>query len=89
MAVVNGGETSGSSTAMSISPTIQRGRLQRVAVKANAKPSTVPTRPTSVPSSRLFQNACNWCRSVSTAASPCSVNWPLSMKTRPSSITSG
>ncbi len=48
IAVVNGGDTSGSSTRVSIEPTSQRGRLQRAAVKANTKPSTVPPRPTSV-----------------------------------------
>ena len=48
IAVVNGGDTSGSSTLASIAPSIHRGRRPRAAVNANTKPSTVPTSPTSV-----------------------------------------
>ncbi|MBK8688868.1 MAG: hypothetical protein IPN24_10635 [Betaproteobacteria bacterium] len=89
IAVVNGGDTSGSSTLASIAPSIHGGRRPRAAVNANTKPSTVPTSPTSVPSSRLFQKARIWWRSVSTAASPASEKWPWSVSTRASSIASG
>ena len=57
IAVVKGGETSGSSTLASISVSRPRGRRAREAVNANTKPSTVPAVPTSAASSRLFQNA--------------------------------
>ena len=60
IAVVNGGETSGNRTEASIAVSNARGRRQRVAVKANRRPSTVPTTPTRRPSSRLFQKARIW-----------------------------
>ena len=60
IAVVNGGETSGSSTEASIAVSSARGSRQRVAVKANRSPSTVPTTPTRRPRSRLFQKARIW-----------------------------
>ena len=43
MAVVNGGETSGSSTLASTMPRSHRGSRPRAAVNANRKPSTVPS----------------------------------------------
>ena len=90
IAVVNGGETSGSSTAASIAPNSQRGSRPRAAVNAKTKPSTVPTRPTSVASSRLFQNARIWCRSARIVARPASENCPWSVRRpAPSSIASG
>ena len=76
IAVVNGGETSGSSTLASTTPRSQRGSTPRAAVKANRKPRTVPTTPTSVASSRLFQNAWTWCRSVRIVTMPAVVNAP-------------
>ena len=66
-----------------------RGSRPRAAVNANRKPSTVPARPTSAASSRLFQNARTWCRSVSTVAMPAVEKVPWSNSTRPSSIASG
>ena len=90
IAVVNGGETSGSSTVASITPSSQRGSRPRAAVNANRKPSTVPTRPTSVASSRLFQKARIWWRSVRIVARPAERELPLvDQTTRASSIASG
>ena len=89
IAVVNGGDTSGSSTLASIAPSIQRGRRPREAVNANMNPSTVPARPTSVASSRLFQNARIWCRSVRMVASPATEKCPWSVSMRTNNITSG
>jgi len=89
IAVVNGGETSGSSTAASITVSSHRGSLERAAVNANTNPMIVPPLPTSSASSRLFQNARTWCRSVRIAAMPAVVNAPWSNRTRPSSVTSG
>ena len=57
IAVVNGGETSGSSAAASRTALQPRGRPTRTAVKANRKPSAVPATPTSAPSSRLLPKA--------------------------------
>ena len=57
IAVVNGGETSGRSTAASIAVRSHRGSRPRAAVKAKRKPRNVPTMPTREPSSRLFQKA--------------------------------
>ncbi len=57
IAVVNGGDTSGSSTLASTTLTSARGSRARSAAKANTKPMTVPANPVSVASSRLFQNA--------------------------------
>ena len=48
IAVVNGGETSGSSTRASIAVSSQRGSRPRAAVNANRKPSSVPPIPTSM-----------------------------------------
>ena len=76
MAVVKGGETSGSNTAASIAVSSERGSRPRAAVNANRKPITVPPMPTSSASSRLFQNARIWCLSVSTATRPAVVNVP-------------
>ena len=76
IAVVNGGETSGSSTHASMAVRRARGNRPRAAVNANRKPSPVPMMPTSRASSRLFQNARIWCRSVSTVAMPEVVNAP-------------
>ncbi len=47
IAVVNGGETSGSSTAASIAVSSHRGSRPRAAVNANRKPISVPPTPTS------------------------------------------
>ena len=44
IAVVNGGETSGSSTLASTMPRSHRGSRPRAAVNANRKPSAVPQR---------------------------------------------
>ena len=66
IAVVNGGETSGSSTAR-----VDRGRSQRGRPRARRREReeeaerACPPTPTSVASSRLFQNARSWLRSVS------------------------
>ncbi len=89
IAVVNGGETSGSSTLASIAVRRARGNRPRAAVNANRKPSSVPARPTSAASNRLFQNARTWCLSVSTVAMPAVEKVPWSNSTRPSSIASG
>ena len=89
MAVVNGGETSGSSTLASTMPRSHRGSRPRAAVNANRKPSTVPSAPTSVASSRLFQNARTWWRSVRIVARPAVVNVPWSVSIRANSIASG
>ena len=89
IAVVNGGDTSGSSTIASIAVTIARGRRPRATVKANRKPAAVPPNATSVASSRLFQKARTWWRSVSTAAMPAVVKLPWSHSIRTNSIASG
>ena len=89
MAVVNGGDTSGSNTAASSAASNTRGSRQRAAVNANRKPSIVPPSPTRTANKRLFQNARIWCLSVSTARRPAVVNVPWSVSTRPSSITIG
>jgi hypothetical protein len=85
IAVVNGGRHA----LASIAVTSPRGRRARAAVNANRKPSTVPARPTSEASRRLFQNARIWCLSVSTATTPTVVKFPLSKSTRPNNIASG
>ena len=80
IAVVNGGETNGSSTAASTTQSSDRGNLDRAAVNANRNPSAVPAPPTSVPRSRLFQNARIWCLSVRIETMPAVVNAPWSVK---------
>jgi hypothetical protein len=57
MAVVKGGEISGSTMARSRNAAQRFERLARTAVNAKKKPSTVPAAPTRLPSSRLFQKA--------------------------------
>src|SRR5712664_3571167 len=57
IAVVNGGEISGSSVVASSTATHARDRFARAAVKAKRKPSPVPASPTSVPRRRLLPRA--------------------------------
>ena len=55
--VVNGGEMSGSKVAASMRRTHLGRKCPRTTVNANRKPSTVPTRPTRAPKSKLFRKA--------------------------------
>src|SRR6185437_9328274 len=89
IAVVNGGDTSGSRTAASSAVSSDRLSRPRDAVNANRNPISVPPTPTPSPSSRLFRNALIWFRSVSTSAMPAVVKRPWSNSTRASSVASG
>ena len=66
-----------------------RGRLARLTVKANRKPSAVPMTPTSVPSSSEFMNARCVCGFCSTLISGASAGFPSSRNAVPASISSG
>jgi hypothetical protein len=90
IAVVKGGDTSGSRTAASTTVRSHRGSCARAAVKAKTNPIAVPMNPTSVASQRLFQKARTLFLSAITAASPESVIPPCpSDSTRAIIIPSG
>ncbi len=57
MEVVKGGEISGRRVAASMSLVHRGASCPRDTVKANRKPSAVPSNPTSKPSRRLLRNA--------------------------------
>ena len=87
--VVKGGETSGSSAAASSRVSQCRPSPARVAVIANRKPRSVPSRPTVPARIRLFTKAARWCESARLPSSGSSVNRPSSLNARTSSSASG
>src|SRR6267142_1464132 len=89
MAVVNGGEISGSTAVASSTQPHGRGRPARTAVNANRKPSAVPAAPTSTPSSTLLPNARRWLGSRRTATSAPGAKRPPSKNARATRAASG
>src|SRR5712692_3937313 len=89
MAVVKGGEMSGSSATASSAASHRRPSPPRAAVWAKRSPSAVPQRPTSAASSRLLTKARRWLGSPSVASTLPRVKRPSSTKARWSSRVSG
>src|SRR5712691_363619 len=89
MAVVKGGEMSGSSATASSAASHRRPSPPRAAVWAKRSPSAVPQKPTSAASSRLLTKARRWLGSPSVASTLPRVKRPSSTKARWSSRVSG